>query len=116
MAGTVGWSIVSPSPNSTWNITTPIAATKVPATRPVAPEQQPGRGPQPDQAEEDPGAPVPVDAPQHEELQPTMTTVFAAKARPIVRVDTSLTCRANAGKPGLHLAVADEARRGRSGR
>ena len=30
---------------------------------------------------------------------PTMTMVFAANANPIVRVDTSLTCRANAGNP-----------------
>ena len=30
---------------------------------------------------------------------PTMTAVLAAKARPMVRVDTSLTCRANAGNP-----------------
>ncbi len=30
---------------------------------------------------------------------PTMTMVLAAKARPMVRVDTSLTWRANAGKP-----------------
>ncbi len=91
MAGTVGCSIVSPSPKRTWKATTPTAASSVPATIPVAPSSAQAAAHRTTSPRKTRVRRCPSMTRSTRNCNPTMTAVFAAKASPMVRVDTSLT-------------------------
>ena len=83
MAGTVGCSIVSPSPNSTWKTMTPAAAARVPATSPVAPSSSQAAAHSTTSPRNTRVRRWPSMNRSTRNCSPTMTAVLAAKAKPM---------------------------------
>ena len=95
----VGCSIVSPSANEAWNSRTPATAATEPGTSPVAPSS-------PHDAAQSRAMTMSTRVRRRSVItrstrncRDTMTAVLTANANPITSVETSLTCRAYAGKP-----------------
>ena len=89
---------------------TPAAASQRAGHQAGRPEEQPGRGPQPDQREEDPGAAVAVDEPQHEELHADDDRGVGGEREADGAGRHLADLPGERREPGLHLPVADEAR------
>ena len=98
-AGTVGWSIVSPSANRAMKTSTAALAARVPGTRPLSPSTSQDSPHRVDMTMKTRVRRRPVIRPSTKNCRPTMTAVLTANANPMTRVETSATCRANAGIP-----------------
>ena len=89
---------------------TPAAAAIVPATRPVAPSSSQAAAHSPTSAEEDPGAAVPVDEPQHQELHADDDRGVGGEGEADGARRHLADLPRERGEAGLHLPVAHEAR------
>ena len=94
--------------------TAALAATE-PGTRPASPSTTQDSAQSADITMNTRVRRLPLMRPRTKNCRPTMTAVLTAKAKPMTRVETSATLAGERRHAGLHLAVADERGRRRSG-